>query len=61
MKVIASMKWSAQISPDDWDVYRRTMICADNTTIGQIKAWAKCEKLHVMLDGADIEMGEEEE
>jgi hypothetical protein len=49
------MKCSTQISPDDWVVYQRTMICTDNTTIGQIKEWAKGEELHVSLDEADLE------
>ena len=61
MKTVASMKCSVQISPDDWDVYRKTMICTDNTTIGQIKAWANGSPLHVCLDEADIEKEEPKE
>ena len=56
MKTVASMKCSCQISPDDWDVYRKTLVCTDDTTIGEIRAWANAKNggLHLMLDDADF-------
>ena len=56
MKTVASMKYSCQISPDDWEVYRKTRICADDTTIGEIRAWANAKDggLHLRLDDADF-------
>jgi len=60
VKTVASMRYSSQISPDDWDVYRKTMICTDSTTVGQIRAWTNGGPLHVCLDEADIEENDHE-
>jgi len=54
-KVVASFLRSLQVSPDDWDTWRQTMICDDTTTIGEIREWVgtMMPKLHIWLDESD--------
>ena len=54
-KVVASFLRSQQVSPDDWDSWRQTMICDDTTTIGEIREWVgtMMPKLHIWLDEFD--------
>jgi hypothetical protein len=39
MKYVASFRRTQQLSPDGFDVITETMICDENTTLGQIHEW----------------------
>ena len=41
MKIIATIKEMAQISPDDFETVIRSMICSEETTLKDIIDWLK--------------------
>jgi len=41
MKFIASFEKTVQVAEDSWRVSLQTLLCDENTTIGQIREWQR--------------------
>lgn len=53
---VAIAKKSAQISPDDWDVWDEVFKMTDETTIGELRQWYMTRFGLSELDKSKVEM-----
>ncbi len=59
MKFIASYEHTFQVTEDSWRVGLRTLMCDENTTIGEIKDWySKSLKVGPAMPMDDLRISE---
>lgn len=55
-----SIKKCVQVSPDDWELYTRSLKIDDNTTIGEIAQWIRVQhkdaNQEIKLDFAVVQL-----